>query len=279
MPPEEGDDTNQLDQNTPEKSGEIPLGDAESDKEKMDSEEESEQSATFILGDIIKRSKEKMDQIVSDTDQAMQDEEPAQEFQDTIGVLGSAPQETQDDPIFVKMKGEYEKIHNMFIQSRRNEKVLMKKCRELTLELNANASKVLAALKLSQNDRVTISSLKKETKKAWAVVESLNEREDRSKEAIANLKVEVESLKTTLNESGVGANMFMSPQSSVGFGKNRLLEHQLEQETTIRHLKAVIEVILTSRMYRNFRNIWIDLPKKLNTCLQKIMAWRKKFSL
>lgn len=234
MPKEVGDDKNEIEDQNTQKPVVV-----ETEKDKVDSEDESVESATAILGDIIKRSKEKIDQ-ESTSEPVVQDEAAIQEFQDTMGVLGNVPLEAQDDPIFLKMKGEYEKIHGLFVLSRRNEKSLMKKCRELTQELNSNASKVLAALKLSQNDRNTISSLKKETKKAWTVVESLNEREDRSKDAIASLKVEVESLKSTLNEAGVAASM--SPQSSVGFGRNRLLELQLEQETQIRHLKSVIKM-------------------------------------
>jgi hypothetical protein len=242
--PQEGDDNNDNQQTLQEPHSEEKLSEAPAhiESDKVDSEEESEHSATFILGDIIKRSKEKIDQLGPEVDPPTQDEAAAQEFKDTIGVLGNVPQATQDDPIFLKMKDEYEKIHNLFVQSRRNENALIKRCREMTLELNSNASKVLAALKLSQNDRITISSLKKETKKAWAVVESLNEREDRSKDAISSLKVEVESLKASLNENG--ATSSTSPQSFVGFGKNRLLELQMEQETVIKKLRLVIKVIL-----------------------------------
>lgn len=231
MPKEVGDDKIELLENSEK------IEKTEAEKDKVDSEEESVESATSILGDIIKRSKEKVDQD-SAPEPVAQDDPAIQEFQEAMGVLGNVSLEAQEDPIFQKMKGEYEKIHGLFVLSRRNEKSLMKKCRELTQELNSNASKVLAALKLSQNDRNTISSLKKETKKAWTVVESLNEREDRSKDVISSLKVEVESLKSALNEAGVTATM--SPQTSVGFGRNRLLELQLEQETAIRHLKSVI---------------------------------------
>ena len=246
MPNEEADDIEKTqnpaqDENPGENNSNSPTDqkDHVSDKDIIFSEESIE-SATSILGDIVKRSKETIDEQVPvpEPEPVAQDEAAIKEFQETMGVFSNANQETLDDPIFLKMKSEYEKIHGLFVQSRKNEKALMKKCRELTQELNSNASKVLAALKLSQNDRITISSLKKEAKKAWEVVESLNEREERSKEAISSLKVEVESLKTSLNESGLTASIPV--QHNVGFGKNRLLELQMEQETTIRHLKSVI---------------------------------------
>ena len=56
---------------------------------------------------------------------------------------------------------EYEKLHRALKKSHESEKRLMGKCRELNAEIVANAAKVSTALKLSQEDQTTISSLKK----------------------------------------------------------------------------------------------------------------------
>ena len=209
--------------------------------EESDDEDQGE-SALSILGDIVKRSKEAINHETDSQkkpDDPVEDTELMQDFEKTMDFLsGNEKQDIQQDPTFVKMRSEYEKIHKLFVQSRKNEKSLMKKCRELTQELGSNASKVLAALKLSQNDRTAIASLKKEAKKAWKLVESTNEKESRSKDAVTSLKMEVESLRTTLAEAGLTSNA-PTATGGVGYGRNRLLELQMEQEDQIRHLKTV----------------------------------------
>ena len=212
----------------------------------IEEEEDSNvESALAILGDIVKRSKETLEETSKassdppESKDAAQEDHEIQELQNALDFLVDAEKQgAPADPHFAKLRTEYDKIHKLFIQSRKNEKSLMKKCRELTQELGSNASKVLAALKLSQNDRGTIASLKKEVKTAWKMVESANEKDSRSKEAIANLKSEVDSLKLTLQEAGLQVNE-SNPNNTAGFGKNRLLELQIEQEQEIRDLKSV----------------------------------------
>ena len=209
-------------------------------------EEPEGESATSILGDIIKRSKDAINAIEDTPASKIQQEEPIQddaelmkEFEKTMKFLADTEnQGIQSDPTFSRLRNEYDKIHKLFVQSRKNEKVLMKKCRELTQELGNNASKVLAALKLSQNDRTQMAALKKEVKKAWDLVEASNDKENRSKEAISNLKMEVDSLRSALEEAGLTTSA-PSANQAVGFGRNRLLELQIEQEETIKQLRSV----------------------------------------
>ena len=59
-----------------------------------------------------------------------------------------------------KFRTEYEKLHHALKKSHESEKRLMQKCRELNSEIMANAAKVTTALKLSQEDKTTISSMK-----------------------------------------------------------------------------------------------------------------------
>ena len=57
-----------------------------------------------------------------------------------------------------------------------NEKRLIKKCRELNTEIVAAAAKVQSALKLSDDDQVTITALKKEIENSWRMVDDSHEK-------------------------------------------------------------------------------------------------------
>jgi hypothetical protein len=116
--------------------------------------------------------------------------------------------------------------------------------------LAANSSKVQAALKLSQNDRSSIAALKKEVKKAWKMVEAGVEKENRAKEAIARMKIEVESLRANGgNGDGMGtaskaADADADGDKSAGAspfigGYSKLMETHFEQEEQIIRLKRV----------------------------------------
>ena len=70
------------------------------------------------------------------------------------------------DKSLERFRQEYEKLHRALKKSHDSEKRLIKKCRELNSEIVSNAAKVQTALKLSQEDQNTISSLKREIEKA-----------------------------------------------------------------------------------------------------------------
>ncbi|EDL94395.1 rCG64273, partial [Rattus norvegicus] len=91
-------------------------------------------------------------------------------------------------------------------KSYENEKRLMAKCRELNAEIVVNSAKVATALKLSQDDQTTIASLKKEIEKAWKMVDSAYDKEQKAKETILALKEEIVNL-TKLIEQGSGLSM------------------------------------------------------------------------
>ena len=57
-----------------------------------------------------------------------------------------------------------------------NEKRLTKKVKELNNEIVANAAKVQTALRLSEEDQSTISTLKAEVEKAWRLVDASHEK-------------------------------------------------------------------------------------------------------
>merc|ERR1719253_777229 len=110
------------------------------------------------------------------------------------------------DKSLERFRIEYEKLHRALKKSHESEKRLIKKCRELNAEIVANAAKVQTALKLSQEDQNTIASLKKEIEKAWKMVDASHEKEQRAKETIQQLKLEITNL-SRLVEQGAGLSL------------------------------------------------------------------------
>nr|XP_031538693.1 cilia- and flagella-associated protein 58 [Vicugna pacos] len=111
--------------------------------------------------------------------------------------------ELSGDRSLEKFKVEYEKLHAVMKKSYDNEKRLMAKCRELNAEIVVNSAKVAASLKLSQDDRTTIVTLKKEVEKAWKMVDTAYDKEQKATETILALKEEIVNL-TKLVEQGSG---------------------------------------------------------------------------
>ncbi|KAI4550823.1 hypothetical protein MJT46_018330 [Ovis ammon polii x Ovis aries] len=126
-------------------------------------------------------------------------EEIERDFQEVLSELSG-------DKSLEKFRVEYEKLHAVMRKSYDNEKRLMAKCRELNAEIVVNSAKVATALKLSQDDQTTIASLKKEIEKAWKMVDSAYDKEQKAKETILALKEEIVNL-TKLVEQGSGLSM------------------------------------------------------------------------
>ncbi|XP_041476507.1 cilia- and flagella-associated protein 58-like [Lytechinus variegatus] len=114
--------------------------------------------------------------------------------------------ELMGDKSLEKFRSEYEKLHRALKKSHESEKRLMQKCRELNAEIVANSAKVSTALKLSQEDQTTIAQLKKEIEKAWKMVDASQEKEQRARETIQSLKLEITNL-SRLVEQGAGLTM------------------------------------------------------------------------
>jgi len=115
-------------------------------------------------------------------------------------------QELIGDKSLEHFRLEYEKLHRALKKSHESEKRLIKKCRDLNSEIVSNATKVQTALNLSKEDQGTIQNLKKEIERAWKMVEASHEKEQRAKETIHNLKVEIANL-THLVEQGAGLSV------------------------------------------------------------------------
>uniref|UniRef100_A0A8C6XVS3 Cilia and flagella associated protein 58 n=1 Tax=Naja naja TaxID=35670 RepID=A0A8C6XVS3_NAJNA len=121
------------------------------------------------------------------------------DFQEVISELTG-------DQSLEKFRVEYEKLHAVLKKSYENEKRLMAKCRELNAEIVVNSAKVATALKLSQDDQTTITSLKREIEKAWKMVDAAYDKEQKAKETIMSLKEEIMNL-TKLVEQGSGLSL------------------------------------------------------------------------
>merc|ERR1719473_2319287 len=115
-------------------------------------------------------------------------------------------QELVGDKSLEHFRQEYEKLHRALKKSHESEKRLIKKCRELNAEIVSNAVKVSTALNLSKEDQSTIQQLKKEIERAWKMVEASHEKEQRAKDTIHNLKVEIANL-SHLVEQGAGLSV------------------------------------------------------------------------
>ena len=87
------------------------------------------------------------------------------EFQDVLATL--AGDESLDE-----FRAEYEKVHRALVRSHDHERKLIKKVKDLNNEIVNNASKVHTALKLSQDDQQTITTLRAEVEKAWKMVDT-----------------------------------------------------------------------------------------------------------
>eukprot|EP00946_MAST-07B_sp_MAST-7B-sp1_P003352 g3352.t1 len=146
-------------------------------------------------------------------------------------------QELVGDKSLERFRSEYEKLHRALKKSHEQEKRLIKRCRELNAEIVNNAAKVQTALKLSQEDQHTITSLKKEIEKAWKMVDASHEKEVRAKETIQKLKMEIANL-SKLVEQGAGLSIGQDNTVQELINLRDDLKKQVEdQATSIKSLK------------------------------------------
>ncbi|NXU47573.1 CFA58 protein, partial [Turnix velox] len=120
------------------------------------------------------------------------------DFQEVINLL-------KGDKTLEKFRIEYEKLHSVLKKSHENEKRLMEKIKQLNAELLVNSSKLTALTKLSKDDRSAISSMKAELEKAWKMVDTAYEKDQKAQDIIASLQEEIARL-TSLVEQGSGVS-------------------------------------------------------------------------
>jgi len=83
-----------------------------------------------------------------------------------------------------RFRQEYEKLHRALKASYESEKRLVRRCKELNDTIMGNATRVKAAIKLTQEDSQTIGVLKSEVNRAWKLVESAKEKEENARKII-----------------------------------------------------------------------------------------------
>ncbi|XP_048360877.1 cilia- and flagella-associated protein 58 isoform X2 [Sphaerodactylus townsendi] len=186
-------------------------------------------------------------------------------------------------------------------KSYENEKRLMAKCRELNAEIVVNSAKVATALKLSQDDQTTITSLKREIEKAWKMVDAAYEKEQKAKDTILSLKEEILNL-TKLVEQGSGLSLgqehnmreLLRFKDEVSKERDQLLSEvvklrenianmtdqqteaektkmmadstisQLNQEIQLRQNEASRESRKKEKIERELKQLHLDLDNKMN---------------
>ena len=161
-------------------------------------------------------------------------------------------QDLISDHSFDRFRKEYEKLHSELINSHENNRKLMEQCKNLNNSILANANKISSVLTLSQNDQRTIAGLRHEFEKAWKMVEIAQEKEQKSKDTIESLKVEITNL-SKLAEQGSATSM--SQQQSLQEISDQITALKKEvpvQQAQIDSLSKQIEE--ESKITQEFRN-------------------------
>lgn len=112
--------------------------------------------------------------------------------------------ELESDDVLETFRREYEALHNSFIKCHEGEKRLIKKCTDLSSEINSCILKVRSAEELSLGDQATIDQLKKEIQKAKNKVEQSKETEVTLKEKIKQLKLDIKELDKQVDRGAAG---------------------------------------------------------------------------
>jgi chromosome segregation ATPase len=110
------------------------------------------------------------------------------------------------DQSMERFRNEYEKLHRALKTSYESEKRLIKRCKELNDTILANAARVKAAIKLTQEDSQTINLLKKEVDKAWKLVDQAKDKEEKARKIIQDLRAEIAHLNKIV-EQGSGLSI------------------------------------------------------------------------
>ncbi|NXK07397.1 CFA58 protein, partial [Herpetotheres cachinnans] len=185
------------------------------------------------------------------------------DFQEVINLLKA-------DKTLEKFRIEYEKLHAVMKKSHENEKRLMEKCRELNAELVVNSSKVAVLTKLSKDDQGTIASMKTEIEKAWKMVDTAYEKEQKAKETINSLQGEVARL-NNLVKQGSG------PSLGEEYNIRDLLE--LKEEVTKERDQLLSEVVKLRQSLTQVTEQQQDTEKAKNKADQSIMQLQQEILL
>nr|CAD7431679.1 unnamed protein product [Timema monikensis] len=153
-------------------------------------------SGTGCECDVIEASSEAK----SDSKPEEVDEEDTSAFQALENEYKTVLEKIEKNDALASFTNEYKKLYDALCQVHSNEKRLMEKNRELQAQIAANASKVAAALKLTESDQETIRELKQEIEQAWKMVDAAHTREQNAQDTIDNLRHQVSRLSNDIEQ-------------------------------------------------------------------------------
>lgn len=107
------------------------------------------------------------------------------------------------DKSLENFRTQYEKLHRALKTSYESEKRLVKRCRELHDMMINNAARIKSAIILTKQDGQTIAALKKEVEKAWKLIDTAKEKEEKARQIIQSLRTEIANLQSIV-EKGSG---------------------------------------------------------------------------
>merc|ERR1719361_2607928 len=128
-----------------------------------------------------------------------------------------------------RFQNEYEKLYRALKTSYESEKRLVKRCKELNETIVGNATRVKAALRLTQEDSSTISLLKKEVDRAWKLVDTAKEKEERARRIIQDLRGEIAHL-TKIVEGGTSLSVSADNNVQKMIDEKDFLKKELAQK-------------------------------------------------
>jgi len=143
------------------------------------------------------------------------------EFHETL-------KELQGNTILKSFRTEYEKLYKALKKSNESEKKLIRKCRELNFEITANAQKVQAALKHSQDNHSVIRGLNEEIERASGLVSASAAKESAARDQITTLKNDIAEL-TRLMDQGEGRSAARENMIEMLFAQKETLGKERDQ--------------------------------------------------
>ena len=164
-----------------------------------------------------------------------------------------------------RFQAEYEKLYRALKTSYESEKRLVRRCKELNETLVGNATRVKAAMRLTQEDSSTILLLRKEVDRAWKLVETAKEREDKAKRIIQDLRTEVGCLNKIVEE-GTGLSWSQDNNVQALHEQKKELKGQLDAKLEAFSQLESINNDLTEQLHRKeIESLSKDKELKLKT--------------
>jgi hypothetical protein len=183
-------------------------------------------------------------------------------------------QEIAGDRSLDSFREQYERLHNALQVSHGHNTALLDRCRTMNLEILSNANKVSSVLQLSQNDQRTIAGLRHEFEKAWKLVEVSQERENKSREIIDTLKVEVSDLSRLVEQGGTMALTQESSLQEIADSTASLKKEIAVQTVQLQSMEK--DVVRSHRAQGEMRGSLEDLVKTHDELVREIDIAREE---